>query len=63
MQQQVVGIDSLYAGTRLGQQLGNGGRGLAGGLVGGRLFRCVSVEWLRGLFAAFLVYGGVRYLL
>ena len=37
--------------------------GLAGGLVGGRLFRCVSVEWLRGLFAAFLVYGGVRYLL
>ena len=30
--QQVVGIDSLYAGTRLGQQLGNGGRGLAGGL-------------------------------
>ena len=36
--------------------------GLAGGLVGGRLFRCISVEWLRGLFAAFLVYGGVRYL-
>ena len=36
---------------------------LLGGLVGGRLFRCVSVEWLRGLFASFLVYGGVRYLL
>lgn len=43
--------------------LGGLAGGLAGGLVGGRLFRCVSVEWLRGLFAAFLVYGGVRYLL
>ena len=37
--------------------------GLIGGLVGGGLFRCVSVEWLRGLFAVFLLYGGVRYLL
>ena len=37
--------------------------GLAGGLVGGRLFRRVSVTWLRGLFAAFLLYGGVRYIL
>ena len=37
--------------------------GLVGGLVGGRLFRCVSAEWLRALFAGFLVYGGVRYLL
>ena len=37
--------------------------GLVGGLVGGRLFRRVSVTWLRGLFAAFLLYGGVRYLL
>lgn len=37
--------------------------GLAGGLVGGKLFGSVSVEWLRGLFAVFLLYGGVRYLL
>ena len=37
--------------------------GLAGGIVGGRLFRRVSVKWLRGLFAAFLIYGGVRYIL
>ena len=37
--------------------------GLVGGLVGGRLFRRVSVEWLRALFAAFLLYGGVRYIL
>ena len=37
--------------------------GLVGGLVGGRLFHRVSVTWLRGLFAAFLLYGGVRYIL
>lgn len=37
--------------------------GTAAGLVGGRLFRRVSVTWLRGLFAAFLLYGGVRYIL
>ena len=37
--------------------------GLAGGLVGGRLMGRVSVVWLRRIFAAFLLYGGVRYLL
>lgn len=37
--------------------------GLAGGFLGGRLFPKVSAGWLRYLFAAFLVYGGVRYLL
>ena len=37
--------------------------GAVGGLVGGRLFHRVSVTWLRGLFAAFLLYGGVRYIL
>lgn len=37
--------------------------GLAGGLIGGRLFGRVSVVWLRRIFAAFLLYGGVRYLL
>ena len=37
--------------------------GLAGGLIGGRLFRRVPGPWLRRLFGAFLVYGGVRYLL
>ena len=36
---------------------------LIGGLVGGRLFHRVSVTWLRGLFTAFLLYGGVRYIL
>ena len=37
--------------------------GLAGGFVGGKLFPRVPAPWLRYLFAAFLVYGGVRYLL
>ena len=37
--------------------------GLAGGLLGGKLFKNVPVLWLRRIFAAFLLYGGVRYLL
>ncbi len=37
--------------------------GLIGGFVGGRLFPRVSADWLRYLFAGFLLYGGVRYLL
>ena len=38
-------------------------RRLAGGFVGGKLFPRVPAPWLRYLFAAFLVYGGIRYLL
>lgn len=34
-----------------------------GGAVGGLLFGRVHGRWLRRLFAAFLLYGGVRYLL
>lgn len=37
--------------------------GAAGGMVGGRLFKNVSNVWLRRIFAAFMLYGGVRYLL
>ena len=37
--------------------------GLFGGIVGGKLFRGVSNLWLRRIFALFLLYGGVRYLL
>ena len=36
--------------------------GLAGGLVGGKLFPKVSNLWLRRIFAAFLLYGAWRYL-
>ena len=37
--------------------------GAVGGILGGRLFKNVSNVWLRRIFAAFLLYGGVRYLL
>ena len=37
--------------------------GLAGGWIGGKLYGRISAEWLKWLFAAFLFYAGVRYLL
>jgi len=37
--------------------------GAAGGFLGGRTFEKVPVTWLRLIFAAFLLYGGGRYLL
>ena len=37
--------------------------GLAGGFVGGKLYGRVSSKWLKWIFAGFLFYGGVRYLL
>lgn len=37
--------------------------GAVGGSVGGKLFKNVSNVWLRRIFAAFMLYGGARYLL
>ena len=37
--------------------------GLAGGFLGGRLYGRISTVWLRRLFALFLFYAGVKYLL
>ncbi len=37
--------------------------GLIGGWFGGKLYNRVSTKFLKWLFAAFLVYGGVNYLL
>lgn len=37
--------------------------GLAGGLVGGRIYKRVSVVWLRRVFALLILYGGVKALL
>lgn len=37
--------------------------GLIGGWMGGRLYGKVSPKWLKQLFAAFLFYAGVKYLL
>lgn len=37
--------------------------GLFGGFIGGKLYGRVSAKWLKWIFAAFLIYGGVKYLL
>lgn len=37
--------------------------GLAGGWLGGKLYRKVSTRWLKWLFSLFLFYAGVKYLL
>ena len=37
--------------------------GLAGGALGGWTMEKIRVVWLQRLFALFLLYGGVRYLL
>jgi len=37
--------------------------GLIGGYLGGKLYGKVSTKWLKRLFAAFLFYAGVKYLL
>ena len=34
--------------------------GLAGGWLGGKLFKGVRIGWLRRLFGLLLIYGGVR---
>lgn len=37
--------------------------GLAGGLIGGKVFRKLSMVWLRRGFALLILYGGVKALL
>ena len=37
--------------------------GLVGGLVGGKVFKKLSMVWLRRVFALLILYGGVRTLL
>ncbi|MBQ8830696.1 MAG: sulfite exporter TauE/SafE family protein [Oscillospiraceae bacterium] len=37
--------------------------GLLGGFIGGRVFKKVSVKWMRRIFALFVIYGGVKNLL
>ena len=37
--------------------------GLAGGFVGGRVFKNLSMTWLRRGFALLILYGGVKALL
>ena len=37
--------------------------GLAGGLIGGKLFKNLSMVWLRRGFALLIIYGGVKALI
>lgn len=37
--------------------------GLMGGLIGGRVFKKLSVKWLRRVFALLILYGGLKALL
>lgn len=37
--------------------------GLVGGIIGGKLFKKMSMKWLRRAFALLVLYGGVRALL
>ena len=37
--------------------------GLAGGVIGGICFGRVSANWIRRIFALFIIYGGVKNLL
>ena len=53
-----AGVFLLRTGLDFGQALPY----LAGGLVGGRLFKKVPGLWMRRIFALFLLYGGWRYL-
>lgn len=57
-----AGIFLLRTGLDLRQALPYLLGGLAGGLIGGKLFPRVPGRWLRRIFALFLLYGGVRYL-
>ena len=43
--------------------IGGAAGGLVGGWIGGKLYGRVSVKWLKWLFAGFLFYAGVKYLL
>ena len=52
----------LRGGLTLSHALPYLAGGLAGGVIGGRLFRGVSAAWLRRVFAMFLLYGAWRYL-
>ena len=53
----------LRGGVALAPALPYLAGGLLGGFLGGKLYGRVPVKLLKGLFAGFLFYAGVRYLL
>ena len=56
-------VYALRGALPLGEALPYLVGGLAGGWIGGRLFKDVPNTWLKRIFALFLLYGAVRYLL
>ncbi|MDD6160082.1 MAG: TSUP family transporter [Oscillospiraceae bacterium] len=58
-----AGIYCLRGDLELSAALPYLAGGLVGGLIGGRVFKQLSMKWLRRLFALLILYGGVRALL
>ncbi len=58
-----AGVYYLRGDLPLGQSLPYLAGGAVGGLLGGKLYGRVSTTFLKWLFAAFLFYAGVKYLL
>lgn len=57
-----AGIYILSGNISLGQAAPYLAGGLLGGWLGGKLYDKVSPQLLKGIFAAFLFYAGVKYL-
>lgn len=57
-----AGVWYARSGFSLGEAAPYLAGGLAGGWIGGKLYRRVPVRALKRMFAAFLFYAGVRYL-
>ena len=58
-----AGVYLLRGGVSLATALPYLAGGLLGGWIGGKLYGKVPVQWLKWLFAAFLFYAWVKYLL
>lgn len=58
-----VGVSAFFEPLPLREALPYLIGGTAGGLIGGKLFQSIPPRWLKRLFALFLLYAGVKYLL
>ena len=56
-------VDVWRGGVSLTEALPSLAGGLLGGFLGGKLYGKISTKFLKWLFAAFLFYAGVKYLL
>lgn len=58
-----AGVHFFRGGLSLSEAAPYLAGGLVGGFLGGRLYGRISTAWLRRIFALFLFYAGVKYLL